>query len=194
MVMVKRRFGALQEFDRYKLEESMEEAGARDVVAREIAGKIQVSDGTGTEALRQKIGESLRRVDPSIAEVYLSTRWLRAKASEETPVDLGWVSEDLQKLCGEGKHAQASLYFDGNREDIRLEIGHGDSGEVRLNPVVLERLGALEGTRIAVRFRRNPGPRVANPTPPGRATIKSTPHPPPREGAVAQLQAVRALH
>ncbi len=180
MVMVKKRFGALQEFDPYKLEESMEEAGARDVVARDIARRIRVSDGTSTEALRQEIGESLRRVDSSIAEVYLSTRWLRAKASDETPVDLGWVSEDLQELCDDGKHAQASLYFDGSREDIRIEIGHGESGEIRLNPVVLERLGALEGTRIAVRFRRHPGPRGADPTPSGGRTTTRTPGLPPR--------------
>ncbi len=193
MVMVKKRFGGLQEFDRYKLEESMEEAGARDVVARDIARQIQVSDGTSTEVLRQEVGESLRRADPSIAEVYLSTRWLKAKASDETPVDKGWVSEDLQKLCDEGKQAQASLYFDGSREDIRIEIRHGEAGEIRLHPVVLERLGALEGTRIAVRFRRHPGPRGANSTPSGGPTTKRTPRLPPREEAVVRPQAVRVL-
>jgi hypothetical protein len=194
MAMLKKRFGALQEFDRYKLEDSMEEAGASDVVAREIARKIQVPEGASTEALRQRIGESLRRVDPSIAEAYLSTRWLKAKASEGTPVGMGSVSEELRELCDEGKSTQASLYFDGNREDIRIEIGHGDSGEIRLNPVVLERLGALEGTRIAVRFRRIPGPPVTHPTPSGSPTVKSTQNPPPPEAIAAQPQAVPVLH
>ena len=193
MVLVKKRFGALHELDRYKLEESMEEAGARDVVAKEIAMNVEVPDGTSTEAIRQKIGESLWSVDPSIAEVYLSTRWLKAKASEETPVDMGSVTEDLQPLCNDVKSTQASLYFDGNREDIRIEIGHGESGEIKLNPVVLERLGALEGTRIAVRFRRNPRPRVTGTAPSIHPAIKGNPRAPPHQAPVAQLQAVPVL-
>ncbi len=186
MTMIKKRSGEMQEFSRAKMEESMKRAGAKEEVVKKLAESIQVQEGMATQDLRQRIGEELRKVDSSIADAYVSTRRLKAKANPETPADQGRVSEYLAKLFEQQKALPASLYLGARKKDVRVEPAHKTYGEIWLNKTVLDQLAAQDGMRIAVRFRRNAAQAAAaevRPTQP--ATVPPAPAPAPQSGAQA---------
>lgn len=167
MTKVTKRSGEAQAFDRRKLEESLKKAGATDEIVRRVADRIQPVEGMATDQLRMRVAEELRREKPDIADAYLRTVRLQARTNPELPAGRVRVPEALPRIPDLAANPSARIGF-GNRWAVVDAERALKAREVWINRIDLQKLGATEGTRIAVHFPRD----AARPTAqvPGQTT------------------------
>jgi len=81
LVKVRKR---MEEFDKAKLELSMEKAGAKEADARKVADKIagKVKEGTSTAKIWEWVIQELKPLDPKAAKAYRTYRTRIARAPE----------------------------------------------------------------------------------------------------------------
>ena len=74
MVEVKKRSGAMQEFDKAKLKTSLKKAGAKEEHATKVADKIagKAKEGTATVEIWEWSIAELKPLDPKAAKAYQS--------------------------------------------------------------------------------------------------------------------------
>ena len=153
MNRVKKRSGELQEFDRTRLTESMKRAGADERIAKDVAEKMFVAEGTPTAEIRKHVADELRKVNPSVAEAYQQTLRLRAKAKDDVQAGTAKVPKKIERVPDVKPGQTARVRHEDKRFEVRIEPTL-EAREVWLSRGDLTTLGAPEGTRVAVRFLR----------------------------------------
>jgi transcriptional regulator NrdR family protein len=76
LVKIKKRSGAMQDFDRTKLKRSMKRAGAKDEHATKVAETVggRVREGMTTAEIKRHATTELRRMDQKTATAYETFR------------------------------------------------------------------------------------------------------------------------
>ena len=157
MTKVKKRSGEVQDFDRRKLEESVKKAGATEETARRVAERVQPIEGMDTAQIRTKVAEELRREKPDLAEGYLRTILLKARANPELAPGNVRVPEALPRVPEIAPNQNARVGFGNKWAEVSVQRAL-KTREVWMNRADLQRLGATEGARVAVRFPRGSSP------------------------------------
>jgi len=155
MPRIKKLSGVEEEFERAKLESSLQRAGAAEQVARELASRISAREGMSTEELRSQVLSQLRAKDPAAAERYERTRCCEARASAEVPQDAARLHPETLKRLGIQPGATLELEHVGRRQTLKAEESSAiSSREVHLHSEVLSSLGASAGAKLALRRAR----------------------------------------
>jgi|SRR3972149_1409287 len=176
MTKVKKRSGEMQDLDRAKLEASIRRAGATEEIAKKVVSRVQPMDGIPTDELRKLVAEELRKEEPNLAESYLMTVRLPAKAHPEVVTGVARVPQRLPRVPEIPHSMLARVVYGDKLTEVRVEPVL-QVREIWLNRGDLESLGAREGARVAVRFQRaNRGPTGGGPMPP---TIRQGMNPQP---------------
>lgn len=76
MAKIKKRSGAMQDFDRAKLKRSLKKAGAKDEHATKVAETVvgRVREGMTTAEIKRHAATELRRMDQKTATAYETFR------------------------------------------------------------------------------------------------------------------------
>ena len=76
MVKIKKRSGAMQDFDRAKLKRSLKKAGAKEEHATKVAETVagRVREGMTTAEIKQHAATELGRMDERAAKAYETFR------------------------------------------------------------------------------------------------------------------------
>lgn len=76
MVKIKKRTGAMQDFDRAKLKKSLKKAGAKEEHATKVAETVagRVREGTTTAEVKRLTATELRKMDQRAAQAYETFR------------------------------------------------------------------------------------------------------------------------
>ena len=162
MTSVIKRAGRIRDFDLEKLVASIRKAGADVTTARDLAGKIEVTNGMRTSELRARVTEELRKVSQALADAYARTLRLPAKSSDTVKNGRARVPERMEHVPDVKVGSPAQVRHGETRIDLRADPSL-DVREVWLAPTAMKSLGAKEGARVAVRFLREvPGGRSAS--------------------------------
>ena len=152
MPRIRKASGVEEEFERTKLESSLQRAGVAEQVAREIASRISVREGMSTSEIRSQVLSELRAKDPATAERYEHTRCCAAQASTEVPQDTVRLHPETLKRLGVQPGATLELEHAGRRRTLRVEESSAiSSRELHVHSEVLSSLGASAGAKLALR-------------------------------------------
>jgi hypothetical protein len=151
MTLVNKRTETEEEFDRTKLEESITRAGATEERAKEIASGIDSTTLETTEEIRRLVAEELRKTDAAIAERYEGTRNLAAKKAMEAVMGTVRLHMETMKALGANTGDSIIIEHRGNTHTLKAETAPVEIREMHLHETDLEKLGATEGARLAVR-------------------------------------------
>ena len=106
-----------------------------------------------TDQLRKKVAEEARKERPDIADAYLRTVRLKARENHELPPGTVRVPEALPRIPDLPPKPRARIGL-GNKWAV-VEVERAlKAREIWINQVDLQKLGAADGTRIAVHFPR----------------------------------------
>ena len=152
MTNLKKRNGEMQKYDAAKLEASITRAGASDDLARAVAARVQVTEGMLTEQIRQRIAEELRKTGPQVAEAYALTTRLPARLKPEVSTGAVRVPQLLPRIPDARASPRVWVSNQSRKVELRPEAAL-TTHEIWMNRAEFEKLGAVEGSRLAVRFQ-----------------------------------------
>ncbi|HEV8595683.1 MAG TPA: hypothetical protein VGR51_09165, partial [Thermoplasmata archaeon] len=132
-------------------------AGATEETARRVAERVQPIDGMDTAQIRTKVGEELRRERADLADAYLRTVLLKSRASPELTPGNVRVPEALPRIPAIAQTQNARVGFGNKWAQVSVQRAL-KTREVWMNQADLQRLGAGEGSRVAVQFPRGVPP------------------------------------
>lgn len=152
---IQKSSGAMEEFDRHKLEESLIRAGATTDVAKRVSSRITPMDGQSSRELRKAVAEELRRENQAVSAAYVATKRLNVRASAATSAGVIRAHDELLKSLGLESGKTVRLSLEGKEARLRIEkASEGRANEIHLSKEDFERLGAREDARLSVRFER----------------------------------------
>jgi len=150
-VKIKKKSGEPADFDRGKLETSMQNAGASADVARRISERIRPSEGLSTDDLRKSVVEELLKENAALSGAYMSTKRLRVRSASD--LASGVARLHAEHVHGLRSDVNAILLYASKKAEVRLEPSPtADRKEIHLNKVDIDKLGAQDGSRVSVRF------------------------------------------
>jgi len=152
MPRIRKLSGTEEEFERAKLESSLQRAGTAEQVARELATRLSVREGLSTSELRSQVLSELRAKDAAAAERYERTRCCAAQASAGVPQDVVRLHPETLKRLEVQPGATLELEHAGRRRTLRAEESSAvSSQELHIHNDVLSSLGASAGAKLALR-------------------------------------------
>ena len=150
---IRKKSGELEDFDKGKLEKSMQNAGASVEISGRISERIQPVEGLSTEDLRRRVAEELQRENQALSGAYMSTRSLRVRG--EASLGQGIARLNADHLRGLQPDREALLISASRKAEVRLQPVTGASpSEIFLSNADMQSLGAQEGSRIQVKYPR----------------------------------------
>jgi len=150
-VKIKKKSGEPADFDRGKLETSMQNAGASADVVKRISERIQPSEGLSTDDLRKSVAEELRKENAALSGAYMSTKRLRVRSVSD--LASGVARLHAEHVHGLRSDVNAILLYASKKAEVRLEPSpSADRKEIHLNKVDIHKLGAQDGYRVSVSF------------------------------------------
>lgn len=152
MPRIRKLSGIEEEFDRAKLEGSLQRAGASESSASELASKLSIREVISTSELRSQVLSELKAVDAKAAERYERTRCCEARASTEVPKDVVRLHPDILKRLGVPSGGTLELEHAGKRQTLRAEESSAvSSRELQIHNEMLSSLGASTGAKLSLR-------------------------------------------
>ena len=103
MSRIRKPCGTEEEFDRKRLERSIESAGVRTEVARKIAQDVNVTDGLSTDIIRNSVAGELGKIDPKLSRTYMATENLVMKREPRMPQGVAQVESACRAILGAGE-------------------------------------------------------------------------------------------
>ncbi len=153
MAKVRKRSGESEEFDRQKLEKSVQRAGASPEVAKRVAQEVEPKGDVSSEELRRRVADELRKESTSLSGAYLSTKMLRTKTSSDLKSGMVRIHEDLLRRQGAKSGEHVMLRHRDHEAKMQIE---SDSNlhprEIAVSRSDLDKLEAQEGIRLDVKF------------------------------------------
>lgn len=140
----------------------MRRAGATSEMAKRVADRVQPYEGIATDLLRKRVADEIRREQPPIADAYLRTVRLKARAAADVPSGRVRIPDALPRVPDLGPITNARVGFGDKWAQVAVERSLR-TREVLMNQADLQRLGATEGARVAVHFPPETPPVVQSP-------------------------------
>lgn len=148
---IRKKSGESADFDRGKLETSMQNAGASADVVKRISERIQPSEGLSTDDLRKSVAEELLKENAALSGAYMSTKRLRVRSASD--LASGVARLHAEHVRGLRSDVNAILLYASKKAEVRLEPSPAaDRNEIHLNKVDIDKLGVQDGSRVSVRF------------------------------------------
>jgi hypothetical protein len=153
LAKVTKRSGEVEEFDRKKLENSIQRSGASPEVAKRVAQRVEPKGDTSSEEIRRRVAEELRQESSALSGAYLSTKLLRLRTSSDLKSGVVRIHEDLLKRQGARSGEHVMLRHKDHEAKMQIE-SHSDlhPREIVVSMSDLGKLGAQEGIRLDVKF------------------------------------------
>ncbi|MFQ6107674.1 MAG: ATP cone domain-containing protein [Thermoplasmata archaeon] len=152
-MLLKKRTGHEEEFNKRKLVRSLRRAGASRRMARQIVAEIKRSMVRTTAEVRARVILELRKIDSSLARRYESTRSLAVRESMETAKGtLGLHIETLNEM-GAKRGGTVTVEHKRRKKSLVTEAGSVQMRWMQMNVSDIRDMRVREGMRLAVRPR-----------------------------------------
>ncbi|MDH4122759.1 MAG: ATP cone domain-containing protein [Thermoplasmata archaeon] len=153
MATVLKRTGKKEEFDRRKLQKSMESAGVPQELATTLSRKFTPSEEMTSDEIRIITAKMLANENKSLSNSYISLRKFRALSDPNVKKGTAKINEESMVLSG-GRQGQKAIVIAGVLNiEVKLDVASSLSKkEVQLNPVDLRSLDLSNGKLISIRF------------------------------------------
>jgi len=151
---IRKRMGIPQEFDRSKIQRSMECSGVPTSIASMIAAEVKPKEDMSTEEIRKYVVNRLKQENPAYAASYESTRRLNIRGSAYVSKGVCRINEDFMSRMGLEPGQNVMLMSGDSRIDLRAEsVPSLSSREVLVNDTDLNALRAPPGARIELKMQ-----------------------------------------
>jgi predicted transcriptional regulator with HTH domain len=150
-VKIKKKNGELQEYDREKLERSIQNAGGSIEISRIVSGRMLPLEGLNSSDLRRRVGEELNRENPALSGAYLSTKSLTARSDPN--LAQGAAGLNTEHMVGLKVETMATLFSANGRAEVRLQpLPKVDRRVIHLNTADMDKLKVSDGSRVRIRY------------------------------------------
>lgn len=154
MKNVRKVDGRVEDFNRAKVQQSILGACGDEKLAVEVANAIPEEVSLTTADIRARVTEELRKRNPEVTERYERTRRLTASKSIDAAQGIAQVTEQAMNVMNLRPGDPVQLTFADNRHNVRAKRGTHDPRTIQLHEEDLRKIGAEDGSRIAVRRHR----------------------------------------
>lgn len=152
MVKIQKANGSLEEFSRAKLESSLVMSGASKETAKKVSSSVKPLEGMKSAELRRSVAAELTKESASLSSAYSSTKRASTRVVAELASGVARMSDEQMAALGLKAGSKATLLFEGKSLEVKVERAAGAAHrDVMLSKADLQKLGAREGSRIAVR-------------------------------------------
>lgn len=151
MTDVRKRDGRVETFNKAKIQQSILRAGGDEKLAIEVANTVPDEVALTTADIRARAVEELTKRNPEVAGAYENTRRLTARKATDVAPGGARVTEQAMSYLNLEPGDPVQLGFAEKTHDVRAKKGAQDPQSIHLNEEDLRKIGATEGTRIAVR-------------------------------------------
>ncbi|MFQ5910433.1 MAG: ATP cone domain-containing protein [Thermoplasmata archaeon] len=153
-MLVTKRAGHEEKFNRKKLVSSLRRAGVPRKTARRIVAEIGKSETETTTEMRGRVVRELRKMDPSLARRYESTRSLAVRESAETVRGTVRLYVGTLNDLGVKRGEDVTLEHRGREKTLVAEAGPVQERWIGMNVSDMKDMRVKEGTRLSVRLQR----------------------------------------
>ena len=155
MPKVRKPCGAMEEFDRARLQHSIMSSGASPETAREIADKLQPFDGVDVDDIRKTVARELKTTDARLEQSYLRSENLISRSSSALAPGVAEISDDVMRRLMASPGERAVLRAGSSVTDVKVQPRNVvPPTEIRVSKRDIERLDARDGARVTVSFHQ----------------------------------------
>jgi len=154
MVTIRKRHDRTEEFDADKLTASLRAAGAEERHVEEVVNMVEATPGMTVNEIRSLVSAELGRRDPAAAEMFDSTRRLRANLAENLASGMARLAEDDLAHLHVREGDRIDLVRGGRRVTLKATLAEEGVRGVVLGASDMEALGLGDGSKVAVRRHR----------------------------------------
>ena len=155
MPKIRKPCGAIEEYDRARLEHSIKSSGASPETARKIADKLRPFDGVGVDDIRKTVAVELKGTDPRLEQAYLRSENLISRSSTALSPGVAEISEDVMRRLMASPGQMAVLQSGNSVADVKVQPTNVvPPTEIRVSKRDIERLDARDGSRVTVSFHQ----------------------------------------
>lgn len=150
-MMIKKRSGQVEEFNKMKLENSIRWAGASEEISREISSKSFPRDGMSTSELRSQVLTELTTKDATVAQRYENTRTRKARIAPDIAKDMAQLHPDTLRSLNWQTGMPLRLKYAEQTQTVRAEaLPNVELDGIRLHTETLQSLGASVEGKVAI--------------------------------------------
>lgn len=155
MPKVRKPCGAMEEYNRARLEHSIKSSGASPETARSVADKIRPFDGVSVDDIRKTVATELKATDPRLEQAYLRSENLITRSSAALSPGVAEISDEVMRRLMASPGQMAVLQAGNSVADVKVQPTNVvPPTEIRVSKRDIERLDAKEGARVTVSFHR----------------------------------------
>jgi hypothetical protein len=153
MTTIIKKSGEPEEFDRKKIEDSLRNAGADWLTAKETADRIQEKDGMTTSDIRRDLDKELKNLNRELFDRYSRTRRFTARNSVKIAKGMAWLSKYSIHALGIKAGDSLEIKYRDKWQKMRIEENDGtlSHNEIILNKHDMATIGVIDGNRVKAR-------------------------------------------
>ena len=155
MTTIIKRNGKTEEFDRKKIEDSVRNAEADWLTAKDIAARILERDGMTTSDIRCAINKELKNINQGLSQRYSQARRFTVKNSVKTAKGVAQLSKDSMDALKIKAGDTLEIKYRDKCQKMRIEKDNNTvfHNEIKLNEDDMVAIGVIDGNRVIARNR-----------------------------------------